>query len=120
MKTEDELDAELIEQILQARAENQAKSLKPNVHNRLEQLEKLRKFIAQNIRDTYPKWQCTPVVNNNKDRLYVRMHSEDFERKQLADLNFQQSYGNLLGDSCKDVWDQAQRIVQKQMVNNGS
>lgn len=120
VKTEDELDDEMIEQILQARAENQAKSLKPNAHNRLEQLEKLRKFKAQNISDTYPKWPCTPVVNNNKDRLYVRMHSEDFERKQLADLNFQQSYGNLLGDSSKHVWDQAQQIVQKQMINSGT
>lgn len=120
VKTEEELDAEMIEQILQARAENQAKSLKPNGQNRLEQLENLRKFKAQNVSETYPKWPCTTVVNNNKDRLYVRMHSEDFERKQLGDLNFQQNYGNLLGESSKDIWDQAQQIVQKHMTNSSS
>lgn len=116
-RTEEEIDTEMIELILIARAENQAKSQRTGRPNRMEQLENLRKFKAQNLSQSYPKWPCIPVVNDDQDRLYVRMHSEEFEVRQLSELNFQKSYGNLLGDGSATIWNEAQQIVQKRMMD---
>lgn len=119
-RTEEEIDTEMIDLILQARAENQAKSQNTGRYNRLETLEQLRKFKAQNLSDTYPKWPCIPVINENQDRIYVRMHSEEFEMRQLKELNFQTSYGNLLGQASVAIWNEAQQIVQERMMSSSS
>lgn len=115
-RNEEELDRALIEKILLARAMNRAMASNHTKQTKLEQLEALQKFKMRNLSETYPIWPSIPVLGDGRERLYVRMHSEEFETNQLKELNFRKSFNNLLGESSESVWNEAQSIVQKRMI----
>lgn len=115
-RSEEELDKQLITRILNLRAENRAKTSNFLKQSKLQQLEALQKFKQRNLSESFPNWPCIPVVASPTDRIYVRMHSEDFETKQLNDLNFRKTFSNLLGDSSEDIWNAAQSIVEKRLT----
>lgn len=115
-RSEEEQDNALIERILVARAEFQARTNNFMKQSKLQQLEALNKFKLRNLSETYPQWPCIPVVTNDQNRLYVRMHSEEFEKNQLNELSLRKNYSKLLGDVSEDIWNEAQTIVEKRMV----
>lgn len=115
-RSEADQDNALIERILSARAEQLARNNNFTKQSKLQQLEMLHKFKARNLSETYPQWPCIPVVAD-RNRIYVRMHSEEFEKKQLDELTLRKSFGKLLGDNSEDVWNEAQKIVEKRMTD---
>lgn len=115
-RCEEDQDRELIERILATRAANRTKASDRSKRTKLEQLEACQKFKKQNLSETYPNWPSIPVLGDNRERIYVRMHSEEFEAKQLKDVNFRKGYTNLLGESADRVWDEAQAIVRKRLT----
>lgn len=115
-RNEEEQDRELIERILAARAANFAKNSNFLKQSRLQQLEALQKFKERNLSETYPQWPCIPVMNGDSQRIYVRMHSEEFEEKQLQELSIRRNISRVLGESSTDIWNEAQKIVEKRLV----
>lgn len=115
-RNEEEQDRELIERILAARAANFAKSSNFLKQSRLQQLEALRKFKERNLSETYPQWPCIPVMTGDRQRVYVRMHSEEYEQKELNELSIRRTISRVLGESSADIWNEAQRIVEQRMV----
>lgn len=115
-RCEEEMDRELIEKILLMRAANRTKASDRSKRTKLEQLEALQKFKKQNLSESYPNWPSIPVLGDSGERIHVRMHSVEFEAKQLQDVNFRKEFTNLLGESADTVWDEAQAIVQKRLT----
>lgn len=115
-RSEEEMDKALIDRILAARAEFQARSSQLKKQSKLQELEALHKFKARNLSETYPQWPCIPVVCADRDRIYVRMHSEEFEKNQLKELTLRARHQHLLGNSSEDIWNEAQKIVEKRMT----
>lgn len=115
-KSEEDLDNALIERILFARAEFQTRNNNFTKQSKLQQLEALHKFKLRNLSETYPQWPCIPVVVNDRSRIYVRMHSEEFEKNQLNEISLRKNYSKLLGDVGDDIWNEAQQIVEKRMT----
>lgn len=116
-RSEEEQDNALISRILAARSEHQARTNNYTKQSKLQQLEALNKFKLRNLSETYPQWPCIPVVINQQNRIYVRMHSEEFEKNQLNELSLRKNFSKLLGDVGADIWNEAQQIVEKRMVD---
>lgn len=117
-RSEEELDKELIKLILRARADNFTKTSNFIKQSKLQQLEALQKFKERNLSESYPQWPCIPVAISDRSRIYVRMHSEDFETKQLREVSIRKSFNRLLGEQSEDIWNDAQKIVEQRMVNS--
>lgn len=115
-RSEEEIDNALIQRILSARAEFQARNNQFKKHSKLQELEALHKFKARNLSETYPQWPCIPVVCNDRDRIYVRLHSEEFEKNQLNEVTLRRRHEQLLGNSSEDIWNEAQKIVEKRLM----
>lgn len=115
-RSEEEQDRELIERILAARAAHAAATSQFTKQSELQQLEALRKFKERNLSEVYPQWPCLPVFNGDRQRIYVRIHSEEFEVKQLNELSVRRNICRVLGESSDDIWNEAQKIVEKRMV----
>lgn len=116
-RSEEELDKELIQRILRARADNLTKTSNFIKQSKIQQLEALQKFKERNLSEIYPQWPCIPVVINDRSRIYVRMHSEEFETKQLTELSIRKNFNRLLGEQSEDIWNEAQQIVEQRMMN---
>lgn len=115
-RSEAELDNAMILRILNARAEHAAQTSNFQKQSHLQQLEALRKFKARNLSEIYPQWPSIPVVCNELNRIYVRCHSEEFEKNQLNEVSLRKNFGKLLGESSDDIWTEAQTIVEKRMT----
>lgn len=115
-RSEEEADNELIHRILLARAENSARVHNFTKQSKLKQLEELQKFKQKNLSQSYPKWPSIPVVNSEDSRIYVRMHSEEFESSQLNELSIRKNISNLLGNSTEIMWKEAEKIVELRMT----
>lgn len=112
-RTEEEIDMEMIEKILAKRRVLQAQ-LNPLRNTNLEKLEALHKFKMQNLSYTLPRYPFTTLVRYDKERVYVRMHSMEFEEKQIDEISFGKNggIGGLLGAARQEMWMQAQQIVR--------
>lgn len=115
-RSEEETDNELIRRILLARAEHLAQANNFTKQSKFKQLEELKNFKQKNLSESYPKWPSIPVVNSEDSRIYVRMHSEEFESNQLNELSVRKNISNLLGNSTESMWNEAQKIVEQRMT----
>ncbi|XP_055590916.1 chromosome transmission fidelity protein 18 homolog [Uranotaenia lowii] len=114
-KTEEELDMELIEKIVNARKQFQA-VINPTKSSGLARAEALHRFKMQNLSYTVPKWPFATVIRSDKERVYVRFHSEDFETNAIDEINcFKNGYNGLLGDAKERIWDEAKEIINKRL-----
>ncbi|XP_053694619.1 chromosome transmission fidelity protein 18 homolog [Sabethes cyaneus] len=112
-KTEEELDLELIEKILEARKRFQS-VVNPVKSSGLDRAETLHRFKMQNLSYSLPKWPFATVVRSDKERVYVRFHSEEFETKAINEINcFKEGFNGLLGDAKEKIWNEAKEIVSK-------
>lgn len=115
-RCEEETDLRNIERILTARELQRVKASNHGKQNKLEQLEFLRNFKKRNLSEVYPDWPSIPVVGQNSDRFYVRMHSEQFETDRLKEIDFRKNFNNLLGENSDSIWNEAQAIVENRMT----
>lgn len=111
MRSEEEIDMEMIEKILEKRKLLLAE-MNPLKNTNLDRLEALHKFKMQNLSYAVPKYPFTAIRRSDSDRIYVRTHSEEFEAKQIADIHFaNRNFGGLLGEARETIWAKAQEIV---------
>lgn len=112
-RTDEEVDMEMIEKILAKRRMLQAQ-LNPLKNTNLDKLEALHKFKMQNLSYTLPQYPFTTLVRYDRERIYVRMHSMEFEEKQIDEVSFGKNggIGGLLGAARQEMWMQAQQIVR--------
>ncbi|XP_055546969.1 chromosome transmission fidelity protein 18 homolog [Wyeomyia smithii] len=112
-KTEEELDMELIEKILEARKRFQA-VVNPVKSTGLDRAEALHRFKMQNLSYSVPKWPFATIVRSDNERVYVRFHSEEFETNAINEINcFKNGINGLLGDAKERIWNEAKEIVSK-------
>uniref|UniRef100_A0A182QTV9 AAA+ ATPase domain-containing protein n=1 Tax=Anopheles farauti TaxID=69004 RepID=A0A182QTV9_9DIPT len=115
-KTEEEQDMELIERILEARQRYNAVAnpLKPSM---LSRAEALHRFKMDNISLEPPKWPSMTIKRDDKTCVYVRFHSEDFEKQQIEEINCARGgYNGLLGAEKERIWREANEIVAKRLI----
>uniref|UniRef100_A0A182NGK1 AAA+ ATPase domain-containing protein n=1 Tax=Anopheles dirus TaxID=7168 RepID=A0A182NGK1_9DIPT len=115
-KTEEEQDMELIERILEARQRYDAvvNPLKPSM---LSRAESLHRFKMDNISLEPPKWPSMTIKRDDQTCVYVRFHSEEFEKQQIDELNCARGgYNGLLGAEKERIWREANEIVAKRLT----
>lgn len=115
-RSEEEIDLAMIEQILRQRKQLQAQ-LNPLRNSNLDKLEALHRFKMQNLSYTLPKWPFTTMIRFDRERIYVRHHSTEFEARQIDEIhcgagNGGRTVASLLGADVKQaLWAEAQKIV---------
>uniref|UniRef100_A0A182RUR9 AAA+ ATPase domain-containing protein n=1 Tax=Anopheles funestus TaxID=62324 RepID=A0A182RUR9_ANOFN len=115
-KTEEEQDMELIERILEARQRYNAVA-NPSKPSILSRAEALHRFKMDNISLEPPKWPSMTVKRDDKTCVYVRFHSEDFEKNQIDEINCARSgFNSLLGAEKERIWREANEIVAKRLT----
>lgn len=109
-KTEEEIDFEMIERILELRKLRNTE-IKSKECNDLDRLEALQKFKQQNLSSTIPKYPFIPLRSDD-EKIYVRFHSEEFESERIREIQCGKSFGSMMSKEVKDqMWANAQKMV---------
>lgn len=109
-KTEEEIDLEMIERILELRKQRVVE-VNAAKFDDLDRLEALQKFKQQNLSSSIPKYPFIPVRSDG-DRIYVRFHSEDFESERIREIQCGKSFGSIMSQAAKEqMWAMAQKMV---------
>lgn len=109
-KTEEEIDFEMIERILELRKLRNTE-IKSKKCNDLDRLEALQKFKQQNLSSTIPKYPFIPLRSDD-EKIYVRFHSEEFESERIREIQCGKSFGSMMSKEVKDqMWANAQKMV---------
>uniref|UniRef100_A0A336M1C1 CSON006417 protein n=1 Tax=Culicoides sonorensis TaxID=179676 RepID=A0A336M1C1_CULSO len=119
VKSEEEIDLELIEQIVNARKKLHSQMLITKRTN-TEQLDAMRTFKMQNLSYTVPRWPCIKIKQLDQDRIYVRCHSEEFENNQINEIGNRSDISALFGDDKQKIWEQASEINTKRLLSSSS
>ncbi|KAH8271906.1 hypothetical protein KR044_010423 [Drosophila immigrans] len=111
-RTEEQRDNEAIERILELRRKLRESS-KTVRHDEVSRLKALHDFKMKNLSYEIPSWPFLALQRSDLERLYVRYHSEDYERRQLELLSARsQQIGSLLGEAKQQVWQEANELVR--------
>lgn len=109
-KTEEEIDFEMIERILELRKQRVIE-VSAAKYNDLDRLEALQKFKQQNLSSSIPKYPFIPVRSDG-DRIYVRFHSEEFEAERIREIQCGKSVSAMMSPEVKEqMWASAQKMV---------
>ncbi|KAH8377747.1 hypothetical protein KR093_006965 [Drosophila rubida] len=115
-RTEEQRDNEAIERILELRRKMRESS-KTVRHDEVSRLKALHDFKMKNLSYEIPSWPFLALQRSDLERLYVRYHSEDYERRQLELLSARgQQMGSLLGEAKQQVWQEANELVLRRMA----
>lgn len=113
-KTEEERDMDTIEKIVEARKtlDIQTNPLKSSGFDRLEALHKFKK---DNLTRTIPKYPFVPLSTNSDDRVYVRCHTEEFEKNALKEIkSIVSGEGGFFKNQEREImWNEANELIMK-------
>lgn len=115
LKNEGERDENLIRLILDARMKNRNR-IESKKGNEMLRIQELNEFKRRNLSASVPKWPFTAVTRNDGDRVYIRTHSEDFEKKELDEIKLVKStHESILGDQKDAIWEAAREFIVKRL-----
>ncbi|KAH8412062.1 hypothetical protein KR222_007977 [Zaprionus bogoriensis] len=115
-RTEEQRDNEAIERILELRRKLRETS-KTLRHDDVSRLKALHDFKMRNLSYEIPSWPFLALQRSDLERLYVRYHSEDYERRQLELLSARgNQIGSLLGEAKEQVWREANELVLRRLA----
>lgn len=115
-RSEEEIDLEMIEKILVARQKNR-EQLNPLRSTEVDRLEALHHFKMQNLSYSVPKWPFISLVRSDTERVYVRMHSEEYETDRINEVDLKtKGFSGLLGDAKQQIWNSARELVLKRLT----
>lgn len=115
LKNEVEKDENLIRLILDARTKNRNR-MESKKGNDMQRIQELNEFKRRNLSTTVPKWSFTAVTRNDGDRVYIRTHSEEFEKKELAEIKLTRTtHESILGDQKEAIWESAREYLIKKV-----
>lgn len=110
-RTEEQRDNEAIERILELRRKMRESS-KTVRQDEVSRLRALHDFKMKNLSYEIPTWPFLALQRSDLERLYVRFHSEDYERRQLELLSVRDNItGSLLGEAKQQIWQEANELV---------
>ncbi|XP_023174575.2 chromosome transmission fidelity protein 18 homolog isoform X2 [Drosophila hydei] len=115
-RTEEQRDNEAIERILELRRKMRESS-KTVRQDEVSRLRALHDFKMKNLSYEIPTWPFLALQRSDLERLYVRFHSEDYERRQLELLSARDNItGSLLGEAKQQIWQEANELVLRRMA----
>lgn len=116
IRTDEEIDLEMIEKILKAR-QKYREEINPLRNTEVDRLEALHHFKMQNLSYTVPKWPFISLVRSDTERVYVRMHSEEYETDRINEVDLKsKGFSGLLGDAKQQIWKSARKLVLKRLT----
>lgn len=102
-------DLALIEHILTLRKLSNEQS--SHVTNFGRDYTSLQNKNADNISCTVPRYPFIGINNHNGDRIYVRFHSEDYEKEEMKRVTDRSNFAGVMGQGFKDTWTEAANLV---------
>lgn len=58
-----------------------------------------------------PKYPFIAVTRSDKERIYVRFHSEEYEKEEVRRIVKESTFSGVLGERFKEVWKEATNLV---------
>lgn len=100
----------MIEQILELRrlAKEKNSILRNKDSNTV--LNKLNRD-KHNLSYRVPKYPFVGVTRFDKERVYVRFHSEEYEKEEMQRIVNESTFSGVMGEAFKEVWRDAQKLV---------
>lgn len=115
LKNEVERDENLIRMIIDARLKNQNR-IESKKGNEMLRIQELNEFKRRNLSTSVPKWPFTAVTRSSGDRVYVRTHDQEFEKKELDEIKLTRTdQESILGDQKEAIWEAAREYIVKRM-----
>ncbi|KAL1497907.1 hypothetical protein ABEB36_008789 [Hypothenemus hampei] len=68
----------------------------------------------RNVSLSVPRYPFVKIKSFNGQSVYVRFHSEEFEKDEIKRIVNVNSFQGLMGDSFKTIWDEANELISKQ------
>lgn len=65
----------------------------------------------RNLSNSVPRYPFIRVKSFSGQDVYIRCHSEDFEKEETKRLVQESSFQGVMGDNFKKIWDEAQVLV---------
>ncbi|XP_018570059.1 chromosome transmission fidelity protein 18 homolog [Anoplophora glabripennis] len=69
----------------------------------------------RNLSYSVPKYPFITITRQDKERIYVRFHSEDFEKEDTDRIVKEISFHGVMGDGFKEIWNEACNLINVQM-----
>ncbi|EDW28958.1 GL19453 [Drosophila persimilis] len=115
-RTEEQRDNEAIQRIVELRRKKQ-ESTKTIRKDDVSRLKALLDFQRKNLSYEIPNWPFLPIQRSDLERIYVRFHSEEYEKRQLDLISARGAVvGSLLGDAKEKVWQEANELVLRRLA----
>uniref|UniRef100_A0A6P7GI80 Chromosome transmission fidelity protein 18 homolog n=1 Tax=Diabrotica virgifera virgifera TaxID=50390 RepID=A0A6P7GI80_DIAVI len=112
-KSENEELKELMEHIILLRKLNAEKS------NMLSKNKSISTNTADrdryNISRRVPQYPFVGINCHDGERIYVRFHSEEYEKEEIQKIVMESSGKDILGEKRKVIWEEAQVLIAKQI-----
>lgn len=104
-------ELEIINQIIELRQKTKEK------HNGGTVSSKNTKIYDANDNLSYrvPRFPFLAVTREDGERVYVRCHSEEYEKDELNEITRNYSFKNVMKDMYKETWKNAQELLNKQL-----
>lgn len=109
------LDLEQIDAIIIKR-QLQTKRVNTLVSNEADKfrVKCLKKFKLENLSSHVPKWPCIPIAKSKAFRIYVRLHSEQYEKSAINEILLKGIFSEcLIGQNKSEIWKNANEIIMK-------
>lgn len=65
----------------------------------------------RNMSYTVPKYPFIGLTKFNKERVYVRFHSEEYEKEEIQRVVKESAFSGVMGEAFKEIWKQAKQLV---------
>ncbi|KAK4873767.1 hypothetical protein RN001_013127 [Aquatica leii] len=72
-------------------------------------------YVKDNLSYEVPKYSFETITRFDGKRLYIRCHSEKFLEEEMNKINKKGTFAGCMGETFKDVWKEAQVLLNKQM-----
>ncbi|XP_037959748.1 chromosome transmission fidelity protein 18 homolog isoform X2 [Teleopsis dalmanni] len=114
-RTEEEHDFEVIEKILDARKRYRECNELISNENIL-RLQAVHKFKMQNLSYIVPSWPFIILRRVDGQTVFVRQHSEEYETREIKNVNNNCRTESVLGESKQKLWDSANEIINRRLT----
>ncbi|KAF2888067.1 hypothetical protein ILUMI_18107 [Ignelater luminosus] len=68
-------------------------------------------YSRNNISYQVPKYSFVVVTNHRGERVYVRCHSEQYEKEEIQRTIKKNTFAGVMGEKFKDVWKKAEEYI---------
>ncbi|XP_022900126.2 chromosome transmission fidelity protein 18 homolog [Onthophagus taurus] len=77
-------------------------------------------YNPDNISLSVPKYSFIALMNQEGQRVYIRYHSEMFEKEERERIARQSNFRGVMGSTFNDIWKEAQENINKQFESTSN